>query len=131
MASPYLVNYSEKPINTQELMTNVFTGPIFKGSTAEWWINMLCLTDTGDRDCGDGYDQDPYYLTIGWVPTEAINGRDYKTDMEPQINFWRDLIEGVYTKENVEAFWQTFDPDLLSLNQDNLPENFLIPARAD
>jgi hypothetical protein len=51
--------------------------------------------------------------------------------MEPQINFWQDLIEGVFTKENVEAFWQTFNPDLLSLDQNNLPKNFIIPARAD
>jgi hypothetical protein len=76
MRSPYLDDFSEAPTDTKELMTKVLTGPIFEGSSAQWLNDQMCLTDTGDRDCGDGRDPGPYAPKIAWVPTEIIYGQD-------------------------------------------------------
>ncbi len=119
---------SEQAVQAKNIITEEFTGPFEENLYAMYWLdNYMCFTSTGVRDCGNNK---IFFISTGYIPdvnANIINTKKYKEGLQAEIEFFRDILEEIYTKENIEAFWQTFDPDLLKLNEANLPKDFIIP----
>jgi hypothetical protein len=112
----------------REIFTRHFTGPFDESTYATYWLDtVMCFKANGDRDCNNEYNQSPYNINVGYIPPADFDTEKYRGILQPNVEFLRTILEEVYTKDNVEAFWQTFDPSLLELNEPNLPANFIIP----
>jgi hypothetical protein len=122
-------DWSQSPLENRWVAYELFTGPALENGFVEAQVKMMCLTDSGDRACGPNYS-----LKIGsdHVSTQALNSNRFIVNALPNFEFWRDLIEGVYTQEKIDQFAETLDISLLQLDlQENLPKNFIIPMFAN
>lgn len=124
-----VADYSQNPPSSKELLIEGYTGPASESGFVEAQINMMCLTDNGNRSCGEIYS---LYIGPDSFPPGALNSGSIRTSFFPNLEFWQDLIEGVYTQEKVDQYAETLDLSLFKLDlEQDLPKNFIIPIVAE
>ncbi len=111
-----------------EVLLKNYTGPWSENPRAEANENQLAFNETG---LYTAFQEEAFKLSLGAIPTRDINSREYKENIQDNVEFWRDLIKDIYTTEQIEAFTETLDVSLLSLDEPNLPANFIIPIRGN
>lgn len=90
--------------------------------------DVLCFTPDGNRDCGS---MNNYTIALGPIPQESIDSDAYKFNIQDNVEFWRELMEGIYTQEAISEFDKTLDINLLTYSEPNAPDDLIIPLRAD
>jgi len=125
---PMVSDYSDREDESIKNMAQQFMGPWNENAFSEMIENDFNFGETG---LYHEEDNSAYAIQIGVIPTGNITSNKYKNGIETHVEFWRDLIEGVYTSEKIEAFKQTLDVNFLSLDEPNLPINFIVPLRAN
>lgn len=123
---PWIQDYSDKPSDSKNRMLAENTGPWNKNIFAEAQEKDMCLTKTGIRGCDIN---EPFRIEIGSIPSNDISNSHYINNFQGNVEFWRDLIEIIYTDEQIEKFKQTLDVNILKLNDPNLPPDFIIPLQ--
>lgn len=125
--NPLRIDWLQFEPESKDFYKQIFTGPWSENNFASVYEEQMCFSESGNRTCTDA----AAWMAIGAIPVEDINSDFYQINIEPNINFWRDLLKDIYTQEQIENFHQTLDPALLKLNEPNLPINFIIPLRID
>ena len=73
----------------------------------------------------------PIHMETGYIPSPDIDMSSRKWDsIRIYIEeFHREFLDGIYTKENVEAFWNdpNFSTRSLQFPDDKTPPNFFVP----
>jgi hypothetical protein len=125
--NPFIIDWSQSESETKDIFKKIYTGPWSENDFAPLQEEKMCFSESGNRTCTNA----AAWMAIGAIPVGDINSDFYQINIEPNINFWRDLIKDIYTQEQIENFHQTLDPTLLKLNEPDLPINFFIPLRID
>jgi hypothetical protein len=127
MQVPVISKYAESP--RIEMKRQSFTGPFEENFLAEDMDDILCFAADGNRDCGT---MDNYDITLGATPQEFPNNYLFQLNIQDNIEFWQELMESVYTDENIAEFEKTLDINLFTLDSEpNVPADFILPLRAD
>jgi len=75
---------------------------------------------------------DNYHLSLGPVPGEPIVSDCYKFNIQNNVEFWRELMKGVYTKETIAESEKSLDINLFALDSEpSAPADLNLPLRAD
>jgi len=121
-------DFSDRGTEGMNFFLQIYTGNWNENPYVEYLEDDLAFGETGLKD--REYEA-AYRISLGAIPNRDINSSKYENNIQANVEFWRDLIKDIYTIEQIEAFTETLDASLLSLNEPNLPANFIIPIQGD
>jgi hypothetical protein len=95
-----------------ERVEKLFTGPFEENVYLDDMDDILCFAADGNRYCRT---MDNYDIKLGAVPQEFPKNDLFRLNIQDNIEFWQELMEGIYTDENIAEFEKTLDIDLFTL----------------